>query len=387
MIPYSRQSISITDIFYVIKSLKSNYLSQGPMVTLFEENLTKFCNVKFGVSTSSATGALHIACLALGVGKGDYVWTSATSFVASANSAIYCGAKVDFIDIDPLTMNISIDFLRNKLNDASTKGKLPKVVIPVHFAGQSCEMSQLQELSSEFGFKILEDASHALGGSYSGNIVGSCKYSDITVFSFHPVKSITTGEGGFATTNSPDLIEKMRLLRSHGIERNSSNFDLRASDEIWNYQQKVLGYNYRMSDINASLGVSQISKIDRFISKRNKIAQGYHKSLIKLGLIPQKILENIFSSYHLYTVRVEMSNFGKSQSQVYKMLREFGIEANLHYIPIHLQPYYEKMGFKRGDFPESEKFFREVISLPIYPRLKKSQQNYIVEKLQKIKEY
>jgi UDP-4-amino-4,6-dideoxy-N-acetyl-beta-L-altrosamine transaminase len=384
MIPYSRQNISRQDIKAVIKTLKSDFLTQGPVVPEFESAVAAYCGAQYGVATNSATSALHIALLVLDVCPGDRVWTSPNSFVASANSALYCGAQIDFVDIDAKTYNMSVDSLKEKLENAEFSGTLPKVLIPVHFGGQSCEMKEINELSIKYGFKVIEDASHALGGKYFGNKIGDCRYSDITIFSFHPVKMITTGEGGMAITNSQELADKMRLLRSHGIERSSEHFDSRAIDEIWNYQQIDLGFNYRMSDMNAALGLSQLSRLDNFISERNKIAHTYSKAVQQLGLVPQKILENIYSSYHLYPVRVKLSEFGKSQKFVYQELRAAGVEANVHYIPIHRHPYYENLGFKAGNFPQSEQLFQEVISLPVFPGLKKVHQTYVLNTIKEI---
>lgn len=386
MIPYSRQQIDRNDIKSVIKVLKSDYLTQGPIVKTFEESIAEYCDSKYAVATNSATSALHIACLALGVKKGDIVWTSANSFVASANCALYCGATIDFVDIDPLTFNMSIELLKKKLEQALESNCLPRVIIPVHFAGRSCDMKQIYELSIKYGFSVIEDASHALGGRFTDYPVGNCKYSDVTIFSFHPVKIITTGEGGAATTNSPKIANKMIKLRSHGIERDLDHFEPRATNEIWNYQQIHLGFNYRMSDINAALGLSQLSKLDKFITKRNNIAQKYNGAMQRLGIIPQKMSENIYSSYHLYPARFKESEFGKTQKVVFYRLKSAGIEANIHYIPIHRHPYFEKLGFKEGDFPESESFFKEVISLPVFPSLKNSQQSYIIKILEEIRD-
>ena len=385
MIPYSRQKITRQDIRAVTKTLKSNFLTQGPKTSEFELDIMKVCEATFAVATNSATSALHIACLALGVKSGDRVWTSVNSFVASANCVLYCGAMVDFVDIDPLTFNMSVDALKNKLEESAKNGTLPKVLIPVHFAGQSCDMKKIYELSTTYGFKIIEDASHALGGSYYGHPVGNCKFSDISIFSFHPVKMITTGEGGMATTNSIELADRMKLFRSHGIERNKLRFENRSDTEIWNYQQSVLGYNYRMSDINAALGISQLSKLNQFVKSRNKIALRYTDFISDFGIEPQHIINTASSSYHLYPVRINKSKFGISQLKVYQNLLKSGIEANVHYIPIHRHPYFEKLGFQEGDYPEAEKFFQEAISLPIFPGLRKNQQKFIIKTLEKMK--
>ncbi len=384
MIPYAKQSISIKDIRSVVKVLKSSYLTQGPVVPDFEKAVTEYCDAKFGVAVNSATSALHIACLALDLGPGDVIWTSPNSFVASANCGLYCGASIDFVDIDPTTYNMSPERLEEKLISAEKIGKLPKIVIPVHFAGQSCDMQKIYLLSKKYGFKIIEDASHAIGGKYKNKPIGSCEYSDITVFSFHPVKIITTGEGGMAVTNSEDLAIKMRSLRSHGIYNDPELFHERDDNEIWNYQQLVLGFNYRMTDIQASLGLSQMSKINKFLKKRQKQAYLYSAALQNTDLIiPWQSPETI-SSFHLYPIRVKNINANFNQKKIYDELKKRDIAVNLHYIPIHRQPYYEGLGFRKNQFPESELFHREVISLPIFPGLNFKKQNYVINSLREI---
>jgi len=377
MIPYGRQSISDADIDSVVDVLRSDFLTQGPVVPRFEEAVSTSVGASFGVAVNSATSALHIGCLALGVGPGDVVWTSPNTFVASANCARYCGAEVDFVDIDPVSYNMCTSRLQEKLTQARVSGKLPKVVIPVHFAGQPCNMPEIHRLSKEFGFKILEDASHAIGASYSGFRVGSCAHSNITVFSFHPVKIITTGEGGMAMTNDPKLAERMRRLRTHGITTDKSLMHARASGEIWNYQQIELGFNYRMTDMQAALGLSQLARLDHFIAARRRIAETYNTQLESLPISLPKEGSDLQSSYHLYSVRIPEQG-GKAQRHIFNSLIESGVAANLHYIPVHRHPYYENLGFKPGGFPESEQFHREALSLPIYPELQPEQQRLVI---------
>jgi UDP-4-amino-4,6-dideoxy-N-acetyl-beta-L-altrosamine transaminase len=321
-----------------------------------------------------------LACLSLGVGKGDLVWTSAITFVASSNCALYCGAGVDFVDIDPLTYNLSVDCLREKLARAEKTGKLPKVVIPVHLAGQSCDMYSIHELSQRYGFRILEDASHAVGGRYRGSPVGNCRYSDVAVFSFHPVKIITTGEGGMALTNDPDLARRMALLRSHGVTRNADEMT-QAPDGPWYYQQIELGYNYRMTDIHAALGVSQMARLDAQVAKRHEIAKAYDQALIGLPIIIPRRQPDSQSALHLYIVRLNRARSSRSHRETFEALRTSGIGVNLHYIPVYRHPYYEHMGFNRAEFPEAESYYSEAISLPIYPTLGSEQQMQVIAQL------
>ena len=379
MIPYGRQLISKDDIDSVVDILRSDWLTQGPNVPLFEEAVSHYVGAKYAVATNSATSALHIACLALNLGPHDFAWTSPNTFVASANAPLYCGAKLDFIDIDPLTYNISIPHLRLKLQKAKLENKLPKVIIPVHFAGQSCDMEAIHLLSREYGFRIIEDASHAIGAKYNQEPVGSCLYSDITVFSFHPVKIITTGEGGMALTNDVFLQQKMQLLRSHGITNSTNLMRPQPIDEIWNYQQIALGFNYRMTDIQAALGLSQLKKIDLFIARRHQIAQTYFNAFEGQPITTPWQDLNSYSSFHLYPIRIDKSISEKTQGQLYQCLINQGIAANLHYIPVYLQPYYESLGFKRGYCPEAELYFRETISLPIFPSLTDAEQKVVIE--------
>ena len=380
-IPYGRQFIDEDDIKAINEVLKSDYLTQGKMVEEFEHAVSAHCLVNYGVAVNSATSALHIACLALGVAKGDAVWTSPNTFVATANSALYCGASIDFVDIDPLTYNICPNKLEEKLRRAHNKGLLPKVVIPVHFAGQSCDMKAIHSLSLRFGFKIIEDASHAIGGGYMGEPIGCCKYSDISVFSFHPVKIITTGEGGMAVTNNFSVAEKMRQLRTHGIIRQDFQEKFVINDEIWNYQQVSLGYNFRMTEIQAALGLSQLKKISYFINAREKIAKKYNHSFEGLPVTLPFQNENSSSSYHLYAIRVNRKKAQKTQKDIYEGFIKKGIYVNLHYIPVYLQPFYRAAGFERGYCKEAERYFREEISLPIYPSLAEVEQDYVIDVL------
>ncbi|EMN52241.1 UDP-4-amino-4,6-dideoxy-N-acetyl-beta-L-altrosamine transaminase [Leptospira interrogans] len=380
LIPYGKQEITQADIDIVNEVLRSDFLTQGPMVPRFESLVAKRCKSKFAVAVNSATSALHIACIALNVGPGDIVWTTPITFVASANCALYCGASIDFVDIDPKTYNISVDRLSEKLELAEKIGKLPKVLIPVHLAGQSCQMDKIHILSKKYGFKIIEDASHAIGGTYKNEPIGNCRYSDITVFSFHPVKIITTGEGGMALTNDTELYSKMYRLRSHGITRDFSEMT-HSPDGPWYYQQLELGYNYRMTDIQAGLGVSQMSRLDEFIKKRHTIAEKYNALLSdKPVVIPWQNPES-YSGFHLYIIRLKLKEFNLSHKQVFEQFRSAGILVNLHYIPVYRQPYYEKMGYNRSDFPESEQYYSEAISIPMYPSLTEEEQQEVVHRL------
>ena len=381
MIPYGRQSISQADIDAVVEVLRSDWLTQGPMVTRFEQAVASYCGAQHAVAVNSATSALHIACLALDVGPGDWMWTSPNTFVASANCALYCGARVDFVDIDPHTSNLSVERLAEKLADAKAKGTLPKVVIPVHFAGQSCDMAAIHALARKYGFRIIEDASHAIGGKYKNELVGSGRYSDITVFSFHPVKIITTGEGGMALTDDPVLAERLQRLRSHGITNDRTRMQFRPPDEIWNYQQICLGYNYRMTDIQAALGLSQMSRLDEFVQRRHRIAAHYNAAFAGLPVITPSQHPDTWTSYHLYPIRVRQADCGKTQRQVYDNLMAAGIAANLHFIPVYRQPYYETLGFKPGYCYEAEQYHKEAISLPIFPTLTAEQQGHVINAL------
>ena len=380
MIPYGRQDISETDIQAVVDVLRSDFLTQGPAVPAFEKAVADYCGAGHAVTVNSATSALHIACLALGVGKGDVVWTSPITFVASANCALYCGADVDFVDIDPRTYNLSTERLAEKLAQAEKSGRLPKVVIPVHLCGQPCDMAGIHALSQRYGFKIIEDASHAIGGKYKGEPIGNCRYSDITVFSFHPVKIITTGEGGMALTNDAQLAKRMQLLRSHGITREVSEMT-HAPDGPWYYQQIELGFNYRMTDIQAALGLSQMRRLDEFVAKRHAIAKRYEELLADLPVTTPWQHADSYSGLHLYVIRLKLAEIGKTHREVFEALRAAGIGVNLHYIPVHRQPYYEGLGFKAGYCPEAEQYYAEAISLPMYPNLTEAQQDKVIESL------
>lgn len=382
MIPYGKQEITNDDIESVIQVLKSDYLTQGPVVPEFENVVTDYCNVKYGVAVSSATAALHISCLALGVGRGDIVWTSPITFVASANCALYCGATVDFVDIDNHTYNLSIDCLIKKLEIAKSENKLPKVVIPVHLSGQSCEMKKIHELSLKYGFRIIEDASHAIGGKYLNEPIGNCKYSDITVFSFHPVKVVTTGEGGMAVTNDSKLASNLARLRSHGIVRHPSEMT-KFPDGPWYYQQIDLGYNYRMTDIQAAIGISQMKRIDEFINKRHMLIERYNILLNETSVITPYQHPDTYSGAHLYIIRVKKEVKKESRLQLFERLRSAGILVNLHYIPVYRHPYFEEKGFKIDAFPNAEKYYSEAISLPLYFSLSNEQQDFVVEIIKK----
>jgi UDP-4-amino-4,6-dideoxy-N-acetyl-beta-L-altrosamine transaminase len=380
MIPYGRQDISEADIQAVVEVLRSDYLTQGPTVPAFEKCVSDYCHVRFSVAVNSATSALHIACLSLGVGPGDTVWTSPVTFVASANCALYCGAKVDFVDIDPRTYNMSIERLAEKLAHAEKNHNLPKVVIPVHLCGQSCDMNSIHKLSQRYGFKIIEDASHAIGSKYQSEPIGNCRYSDITVFSFHPVKIITTAEGGLATTNNAKLASKMQLLRSHGITRDANEMN-QAPDGAWYYQQIALGFNYRMTDLQAALGLSQMKRLDEFVNQRQNIAKRYDQLLSKLPVITPWQQPDSYSASHLYVIRLKLKEILSSHREAFKIMRATGVGVNLHYIPVYTQPYYQKMGFEKGYCPEAEQYYAEAISLPMYPGLTQSQQDNVIEAL------
>jgi len=378
MIPYGKQSISQEDIDAVVSVLKSDFLTQGPVVPRFEKAFAKRVSVDFAVSTNSATSALHIACLALGVTKGDIVWTSPITFVASSNCAIYCNASIDFVDIDPATYNMSTEALEQKLHNAEINGTLPKVVIPVHLAGQSCDMKEIHNLSLKYGFKIIEDASHATGGRYKEEPVGNCKYSDISIFSFHPVKIITSGEGGMAVTNSREIAISMASLRSHGITRDPDLMTIEP-DGAWFYQQLELGFNYRMTDLHAALGLSQLEQIKKFVEQRHKIANKYFDQLNIDSIVLPFQHNNSYSSFHLFILNFTDSEGSYSRNQAFNRLRESGINVNLHYIPVYRHPFYQKMGFNFNDFPVSESYYKQAISIPIYPSLKDEQQRFVID--------
>ena len=385
MIPYGRQDITQADIDAVVAVLKSDYLTQGPVVPRFEQIVAGHVGVKHALSVNSATSALHIACLALGLGPGDWLWTTPVTFVASANCGLYCGAQVDFVDIDPRTYNLCSKALEEKLVAAEKVGKLPKVLVAVHLCGQPCEMSAIHALGQKYGFKIIEDASHAIGGKYRGEHVGNCRYSDITVFSFHPVKIITTAEGGMALTNNDELAHRMTLLRGHGITRQAAHMT-HEPDGPWYYQQIDLGYNFRMTELQAALGVSQMKRLEAFVARRHQLAQRYEQLLATLPLTTPWQHADSYSGMHLFVVRLHLDQINKTHRQVFEALRDRGIGVNLHYIPVHTQPYYQRLGFKVGDFPQSEQYYSEAISLPMYQTFSDEQQNQVVAVLQKVLE-
>jgi UDP-4-amino-4,6-dideoxy-N-acetyl-beta-L-altrosamine transaminase len=380
MIPYGRQSINEADIQAVVDVLRSDFLTQGPAVPSFENSVVDYCGAQYALAVNSATSALHIACLALGVGKGDRVWTSPITFVASSNCALYCGASVDFVDIDPQTYNMSVTCLADKLAQAEKSGCLPKVVIPVHLCGQSCDMANIHALGQRYGFKIIEDASHAIGGRYHDEPIGNCRYSDITIFSFHPVKIITTGEGGMALTNDAALAKSMQLFRSHGITREIDQMT-HEPDGPWYYQQIDLGFNYRLTDLQAALGLSQMRRLDEFVAQRHALAQRYDQILSDLPIVIPWQHPDSYSSFHLYIVRLKLEQTGSTHRQVFEALRAAGIGVNLHYIPVYLQPYYQKLGFKPGHCPEAERYYAEIISLPMFPALTVEEQDQVVKAL------
>ena len=383
MIPYGRQDINQQDIDAVIDVLRSDYLTQGPQVPLFEKTINEIVKANYSVAVNSATSALHIACLALGVGKEDVVWTSPITFVASANCVLYCGASIDFVDIDAATYNLSTVALEKKLKQAALENNLPKVIIPVHLAGQSCDMQKIHQLSLQYGFNIIEDASHAIGATYQDAPIGNCQYSDITVFSFHPVKIVTTAEGGIATTNSSELAQKMQLLRSHGITRDDSLMTDESHGD-WYYQQLELGFNYRMSELHAALGISQLKRLEKFVENREAKATLYNKKLAKLPITLPYQSGSTQSSWHLYVIRLQLDKINKTHQAIFNGLREAGILVNLHYIPVHLQPYYQKLGFKINDFPIAEQYYKEAISIPLFAQLSESEQNYIIQTLEQL---
>jgi UDP-4-amino-4,6-dideoxy-N-acetyl-beta-L-altrosamine transaminase len=382
-IPYGRQDINEDDIEAVISVLRSDFLTQGPQVPAFEQRVAENCGVNHAVAVNSATSALHIACLALGVGPGDRVWTSPNTFVASANCARYCGADVDFVDIDPATWNLCSERLAEKLAQAKGQGRLPKVVIPVHLCGQSCDMQAIHALSREYGFSIIEDASHAIGAQYKDRPVGNCQFSDITVFSFHPVKIITTAEGGMATTNNAELARQMERLRTHGITRDPEQMRGEPTGP-WYYEQLELGYNYRLTDLQAALGLSQMNRLDQFIERRNTLAVRYDQMLAKLPVQCPTLIRDARSSWHLYPIRLKTDRITRSHREVFEAMRETGIGVNLHYMPVHLQPDYRKLGFTPGQFPEAEAYGQDAISLPMYPGLSDTDQQRVVETLSEL---
>ncbi len=387
VIPYGRQNISEADIQAVVDVLRSDFLTQGPAVEAFEQAMAKYCGAKYAVAVCNATAGLHIACLAAGLTVEDYLWTVPNTFVASANCGRYCGADVDFVDIDPKTYNMSVTALEEKLIQTKAHERLPKVVIPVHLAGQSCEMDRINQLAQEYGFTVIEDASHAIGGQYQGQPIGHGAFSDMTVFSFHPVKIMTTGEGGLVMTNRKDLYDQLVFLRTHGITRDNSLMESPPQSETdgsWYYQQIELGYNYRMTDMQAALGLSQLNRLDDFVCRRHELATRYNTLLKDLPLTKPWQHPDAHSAFHLYIIRVQAERAGKTHRIIFEALRAKGIGVNLHYIPVHTQPYYRQFGFRSGDFPESERYYAEAISLPLFYDLTEAQQDQVVQALEEV---
>ena len=380
MIYYGKQFIDEQDINAVIEVLKSDFLTQGPVIEKFEKAVAEYCGVKYAVAVTNATSALHIACLAAGLDKGDMLWTSPITFTASANCGRYCGANVDFVDIDGNSYDMSVTALKEKLEKSKIK---PKVVIPVHLAGQSCEMQEIYDLSKQYGFTVIEDASHAIGAEYKDTKVGCCKYSDMTVFSFHPVKIITTGEGGMVLTDNEELYKKLTLYRSHCITRDE-NLMTKEADGPWYYQQIGLGFNYRMTELQAALGLSQLAKVDKFVARRRRLAERYNELLKDLPLKLPYQNPDTDSSWHLYIVRVDFNKIKKTKKDIFAEMKAKGVCLNLHYIPVHTQPYYQNLGFKNGDFPVSEKYYEEAFTLPLYYSLTDEQQDYVASALKEV---
>ena len=382
MIPYGKQDIRQEDIDAVVDVLKSDFLTQGPIVPVFENEIANKVGAKHAIAVNSATSALHIACLSLGLTKGDILWTTAVSFVASSNCGLYCGASVDFVDIDEKTYNISTLALSKKLFKAEKENMLPKILVVTHLCGQSCDMQEILKITKKFKIKIIEDASHAIGGKYQNKYIGDCRYSDITVFSFHPVKIITTAEGGIALTNNKELASKMELLRIHGITRDPQMMT-KKPDGLWYYQQIDLGFNYRITEIQAALGLSQLNRLDEYVKDRNNLAKNYDEMLKDLPVkVPYRI-NDAYSAFHLYVIRLDLVNIKTTHKKVFENLIELGIGVNLHYIPIHLHPYYQELGFKKGDYPGAESYYSQAISIPLFPKLSSGMQETVVSSIKK----
>ncbi len=383
VIPYGHQSISEADIQAVVDVLKSDWLTQGPAIPRFEEAVSNYCQAKFAVAVSSATAALHLACVALGLGPKDWLWTTPNTFVASANCGRYCGSNIDFVDIDPETYNMSVSALTAKLEFAEQLGRLPKVVVPVDFAGQSCEMDKIKALADRYGFSIIEDASHAIGGNYKDQPIGGCQYADMTIFSFHPVKIITTGEGGMIVTNNKELYERLIMLRTHGITRNPL---LMSPPPVgpWDYQQIDLGFNYRLTDIQAALGCSQIKRLNEFVKQRHRLVERYNDAFKDLPLKLPFQRPDTYSAFHLYVVCLLENEAPISRLHFFEKMREAGIGINVHYIPVHLQPYYRDFGFAAGDYPDAEKYYAQAVTLPLYSDLSDKDQTYVIEIVRKL---
>lgn len=383
MIYYGRQDIDETDVQAVEEVLRSDFLTQGPAIERFERKVAEYCGARYAVAVTNATSALHIACLAVGIGKGDLVWTTPITFTASANCARYCGADVDFVDIDANTYNMSVDVLEEKLQTAKKHGRLPNLVIPVHLAGQSCDMKRMKALSEAYGFRLLEDASHAIGADYADGKVGKCAFSDMVVFSFHPVKIITTGEGGMVLTNDKMLYEKLNLYRSHGITRDAAKMS-HESDGPWYYQQITLGYNYRMTDIQAALGASQMERIDVFVARRRSLVARYNTALQDFPVKTPYVMEGADPSWHLYIVRINFANVTKTKQEIFAEMAQKGVALNLHYIPVHTQPYYEALGHRPEECPNAMDYYREALTLPLYPGLTDDEQDQVIEALREV---
>ncbi len=381
MIPYVHQSISAADIDAVVNVLKSEWLTQGPTVRRFEEELASYCGANYAVAVTNGTSGLHLACQSFGLGPGDLLWTSPNTFVASANCARYCGADVDFVDIDARTYNMSVVALEEKLALAKRNGRLPKAVVVVHFAGQSCDMAAIAELAHEYGFYVIEDAAHAVGGEYDGEKVGSCRFSDLTVFSFHPVKVMTTGEGGMVLTNRKDFYNRLLNLRNHGVTRDPREMSGEEGHGPWYYEQLALGHNYRMTDIQAALGLSQLERLDVFVEERSELAQRYNEAFTDLPITTPWQRSNVRSAWHLYVVRLRLDKLKRSRREIFESLHRAGIGVNVHYIPVHLHPYYRKLGFRDGDFPEAERYYQEAITLPLFPAMTGAEQEYVAKGL------
>jgi len=382
-IPYGRQSISDEDIQAVVNVLRSDWITQGPAIGKFEQAVADYCGAHYAVAVNSGTSALHIACLAAGLGPGDTLWTSPNTFVASANCGLFCGAGVNFVDIDPHTYNLSVKRLEEKLVAAQQNGTLPKLLVPVHFAGQSCDMARIADLAKIYGFKVVEDASHAIGGSYRKTVIGSSSFSDMTVFSFHPVKIITTGEGGMVLTNNKELYEKLARLRSHGITRDPALMQ-GDSHGPWYYQEIELGFNYRMTDMQAALGLSQLKCLDEFVARRHQLVGRYNQALSNLPLVLPYQHPDTYSAFHLYVIRLKLNAMKKNRRQVFEELRSSGIGVNVHYIPVHTQPYFRTLGFNAGDYPEAEKYYENAISLPMFSGLSEKAQDHVIDTLREI---
>lgn len=380
MIPYGHQWISQSDIDATVAVLRSDFITQGPAIDRFEQAVAARCGTRFAVAVANGTAALHLVCLAADLQPGDTLWTSPNTFLASANCARFCGADVDFVDIDPRTYNLDLGALRQKLASAEAAGSLPRIVIPVHFAGQSCDMAPLRELSEQYGFLLFEDASHALGGRYRGAPVGSCAFSDATIFSFHPVKIITTGEGGMVLTNDEGLAGRVRLLRSHGMTKDTGQMRY-PPDGPWYYEQIALGYNYRITDIQAALGLNQLLRLDEFLSLRNRLADRYDRLLEGLPVVCPYRTPDVFSAFHLYVIRLDADRTARSRREVFDRLRSAGIGVHVHYIPVHLQPYYRDLGFGPGDFPNAEAYYRDCLTLPLFPAMSDADQDLVVNEL------